>query len=46
MEDTSRPKIERIGLFIKKQNIQNVYLDFISTESYIDVNTYKRLEAE
>ena len=46
MEDSSRPKIERIGLFIKKQNIQNVYLDFISTESYIDVNTYKRLEAE
>lgn len=46
MEDSSRPKIERIGLFIKKQNIENVYLDFISTESYIDVNTYKRLEAE
>ena len=44
MEDTSRPKIELIGLFLKKQNIQNVYLDFISTESYIDVNTYKRLE--
>ena len=46
MEDSSRPKVERIGLFIKKQNIEIVYLDFISVESYIDVNTYKRLEAE
>ena len=46
MEDSSYPKIEKIGFFLKKQNIENVYLDFISVESYIDVETYKRLESE
>lgn len=46
MEQSSYPKIKKIALFLKKQNIQNVYLDFISVESYIDVDTYKKLESE
>jgi hypothetical protein len=46
LENSSNPKIDLICELVKRINIHKVIIDFISSESYIDIEIVKTLENE